>query len=205
MGNDLSGDQCRTAFRRLGEIMRQLGQPEYPFDPAKALEAFQKAGEGLFDSAEGELYSSRTYAADIIPPGMEIEREFEPTRFEVGNLVLVSFKDTFSHCDGSITGSSVIDRAAKLRGDYSLSHAKYLLNHQAEIPIEWRKYWIVFTRTILRIAKFDPNPAVSYNHYLPCIRWKDDEAQWKLQTRGTSSDFAYEHFRLLCLRRLIPC
>ena len=39
MGNILTGDQAKAAFRKLGEIARQLGQDEYPYDPDRLLGA----------------------------------------------------------------------------------------------------------------------------------------------------------------------
>ncbi|MBI2050683.1 MAG: hypothetical protein HYT31_02660 [Parcubacteria group bacterium] len=50
MGYILTGDQQRTASRRLGEILRQLGQDEYPYDPERALAALQAFHEGRFGS-----------------------------------------------------------------------------------------------------------------------------------------------------------
>ena len=49
MGYELTGDQYKTAFRRIGEIQRQLGQATgYPYDPNGLLGSLQAISEGRF-------------------------------------------------------------------------------------------------------------------------------------------------------------
>jgi len=50
MGYILTGDQQRTANKRIGEILRQFGQDEYPYDPERTLDALQAFHEGRFDA-----------------------------------------------------------------------------------------------------------------------------------------------------------
>ncbi|OIO48830.1 MAG: hypothetical protein AUJ34_02295 [Parcubacteria group bacterium CG1_02_41_12] len=49
MGYQLTGDQYKTALRRIGEIQRQLGQATgYPYDPNGLLGSLQAISEGRF-------------------------------------------------------------------------------------------------------------------------------------------------------------
>ncbi len=52
MGYILTGDQQRRANKRLGEILRQFGQDEYPYDPERALDALQNFHEGRLEAEE---------------------------------------------------------------------------------------------------------------------------------------------------------
>lgn len=57
MGYKLTGDQLKTALKRLGEIGRQFGQAEYPYDPERLLLALQDVIEGRFVAADaGDTY-----------------------------------------------------------------------------------------------------------------------------------------------------
>ena len=58
MGYIPTGDQYRAVLRKLGDIGRQFGQAEYPFDlehALRVLDALQKFGEGKFLEIMGML------------------------------------------------------------------------------------------------------------------------------------------------------
>lgn len=79
MGYTLTGDQQKTANRRIGEILRQFGQDEYPYDPERALDALQSFSEGRFESMgarkwreqDGVIYFSVTSDGTTGPQWIE--------------------------------------------------------------------------------------------------------------------------------------
>src|SRR3989338_5730312 len=58
MGYILTGDQMRTVYRKLGEIQRQLGQAEYPYDPERLILSLQGIVEGQFWEMDGQTKTS---------------------------------------------------------------------------------------------------------------------------------------------------
>lgn len=99
MGRILTGDQVREFSRKLGEIHRQVGQAEYPFDPERALLAIQAISEGRFDLS-GSMWAEffghlRILDSDFneanfplgVDPGDEVE-EFDFGRDIMGHAAL---------------------------------------------------------------------------------------------------------------------
>lgn len=68
------------------------------------------------------------------------------TNIEIANLQFACF---LKGVETSIGGETLRWRAKELGGDLGLADAKHLLNHQDEIPEEWRGYFIVFPGTVL--------------------------------------------------------
>ena len=66
MGFILTGDQWREFARKLGEIERQLGQNEYPFNPKDALRALQLIVEGRFSIADDDVPVSLTKSYHVL-------------------------------------------------------------------------------------------------------------------------------------------
>ncbi len=73
---------------------------------------------------------------------------FIPEIKSVKDLILTTF---LKSGEDSINGEELVSRArGELKANYGQIHAEYLLEHQAEIPQEFRKYYLVFPGTIWR-------------------------------------------------------
>ncbi len=112
---------------------------------------------------------------------------FNPAIKSVKDLILTPFlKDG----EESIRGEELISRARrKLKANYGQIHAEYLLEHQKEIPEEFREYdLLVFPGTIWRE---DWNGS----RFVPCLCWRD--SQWYLHWRwlGLNWDNDYRLLR----------
>lgn len=89
-------------------------------------------------------FPSKKIAAEY---GFTVMEDVAPSKFEVKDLELVSFlEDGESYVPGEVMRT----RAVTLKANLGLSDAKYTYDHQAEIPPEFRKYYLVFTSTLLR-------------------------------------------------------
>ena len=73
--------------------------------------------------------------------------------------------------ENSISGREMVRRAREeLRANLGQRHAEYLLEHQQDIPKEFREYYIVFTGTVWR----PPGGRL----LVACLRWRGE--QWVL-------------------------
>lgn len=134
----VTGDQYRIIDRRMREIKRQLDQNEgSPFNPewvAKELQQIVEGGSGYFKR-------------DMRKEGWELLEDVDFTPINPAKLELVSF---IKNNESSIGGEEMVRRGRELRANLGQRHAEFLLERQAEIPKEFRKYYIVFTGTIWR-------------------------------------------------------
>ncbi|MFA6131964.1 MAG: hypothetical protein WC702_02775 [Patescibacteria group bacterium] len=112
----LTGDQLRTALRRLSEIERQLGQAEYPHDPARLLEGLQKLVE------DGQP----------LPTTMVIGRR----TYEVLSYL--------SDSEKSIDSRRLLERSKEMCAAQGEGEGQHFLDHQDEIPAALRKVFIAF-------------------------------------------------------------
>jgi len=150
----------------LGEIERQLGQEEYPFDPTLLDGALQAIVEGRFN-AVGATFPSQLLAADFIPERWIIESDVEPTEFEVSDLEFIPF---LNEGDDPIKGDLMRKRALTLKANLGLADGKKLLAQQDKIPVELRGKWIALTGTVLRDHDGD--------RHVACLGWVGD--RWYL-------------------------
>lgn len=106
---------------------------------------------------------------DMTKEGWELlEGQNEPDPIEVARFELVPFlKDD----ELSVGGAELVCRARQeLRANYGQRQAEHFLAHQYQIPLEYRKYSLVFTGTKWR--------SYSGNQCLPYLYWNDQ--QWVL-------------------------
>jgi len=76
-----------------------------------------------------------------------IKNTEKPEEIDISSLELIPFlKDK----ETSIKGEELVKRAKKLKANLGQYHAEYLLEHQEDIPEDWRDYYIVFPGTIWR-------------------------------------------------------
>lgn len=98
-----------------------------------------------------------------------LEGQDEPEPIVVSRFELVPFlKDGEPY----IGGEELVRRAREeLRANFGQRQAEHFLAHQGQIPEEFRKYYLVFTRTVWRVR--DGRRSV------PCLCWGG--GQWVLR------------------------
>jgi hypothetical protein len=92
-------------------------------------------------------FPSNTLAGDLIPGGWEIVEDVKPSQLEGKTLEMIScLYDGDDYVDGKIMRQRAFDHNANL----GLADAQYLLDHQDQIPVEFRGKVFVFAGTLLR-------------------------------------------------------
>lgn len=147
MGYILIGDQQRAVNKRLGEVLRQFGQYEYPYDPERAIHALQAFTEGRFETLGDPFFPSLVHARDIIPGGWEVIADVPPSEFDVSDLEFVPY---LKEDEGPISSPEMRQRALEFRGNLGLVDVKRIHDHQGEIPQDFRGNHVVFPGTVLR-------------------------------------------------------
>ena len=145
----VAGDLYEGITGQIFEIGRQLRQPNgYPFDPIKLKRHLQDAIEGRFDNV-----SIPIFANDKTKDGWKLLENTSRRISSINDLELVSF---LKQKESSINGEEMVRRARiELDANYGQEDAEWLLEHQNEIPAEFRKYYIAFTGTIWRDSGVD--------------------------------------------------
>ncbi|TSC84381.1 MAG: hypothetical protein G01um101413_676 [Parcubacteria group bacterium Gr01-1014_13] len=106
--------------------------------------------------------------------GWAIVENVKPSKFEVKDLELVSIlKDG----EESVDGDTMRQRATNLKANFGLDDAKYILDHQAEIPVEFRGKYLIFPGTLFDCM------------HIPSIRWED--GKWQFGFIPVSFGFNY--------------
>lgn len=161
MSYQLTGDQMQTAMRRISEVLRQLGQAEYPFDPERLNGALQAITEGRFEDV-GDLFPSEVHAAALIPKEWTIVEDVEPTPdLKVEELEFISFLE---QGESYVGGEVMRGRAKKLGANLGLADGKRILEQEDKIPVELHgQIVIVLLGTVLTDADGVPRVA--------CFRW----------------------------------
>lgn len=90
--------------------------------------------------------------------GFTVLEDVAPSEFKVADLELVPF---LKNGESFINGETLRTRAVTLKANLGLVDAKYILDHKAEIPTEFRRV-LVFTGTLLRGSDGDLRVAVLY-------------------------------------------
>ncbi len=148
MGYKLTGDQQRSASKRVGEILRQFGQDEYPYDPNRAVDALQAFSEGRFEQI-CRMFPSEILASDLIPEIWEVTEDVIPSEFKISDLEFISF---LVGDEQQISGHEMRKRAVTLRGNMGIVDSKRIIAGWTKIPKEpWNKYsYIALPGTVLR-------------------------------------------------------
>jgi len=106
------------------------------------------------------------------------EGEFEPTICEF-----------LREGENSINGEEMVRCAKEQDALTGLRHAEAMLRNQERIPVEWRKYYLVFPEVW---------QCPVGNRYVFCLYW--DGPRWSLRCRWLGSDF-YSSSRLVGSRK----
>lgn len=82
--------------------------------------------------------------------------------------------------ESAIRGYDLIGRARyELDANYGQEDAEFLLDHQDKIPVQFRKYYLVFTGLVWRVS--------GRRRYVPCLDWGG--GRWFLHFRWLDRDF----------------
>lgn len=119
-----------------------------------------------------------TFRRDMRKEGWTLLEDVEdPAEISAGNLDLVPF---LKKGESRIDGEELVRRArGELRANLGQRHTEYLLEHQDEIPEEFRKYYLAFTGTVWR--------GRSGYRRAACLCWRGK--RWDLDFYWLDSDF----------------
>lgn len=170
---------------QLLEIKRQLRQTNgYPFDPKKLRTHLQAAIEGRWNGTAVTGHFSR----DMREEDWELLENVSRVTNSVAALKLVPF---LKPDENYVNGEEMVRRARmELASNFGQEDAEWLLEHQAEIPDEWRKFYLVFTGTVWRGSRGHRGVAYLY--------W--DGGRWFLHFHWLDLDW-HSIGRLLRLRK----
>ncbi len=126
---------------------------------------------------------SQILADNLKKKGWNIVEDVGASEFKVKDLELVSF---LKEGEEGVSGEKLRRRAVKLKANFGLEDAKYVLDHQAEIPVEFRGKYIMFPGTL-----FDCLHIVS-------IKWEDNKWQFGFVPVGFGFDFVGDDFLVRC-------
>jgi len=101
-------------------------------------------------------------------PWALVEDVDDAGEISITNLELVSF---LKKGEDLISGEEMRKRAKELNANLGQRHAEYLLEHQKEIPVEWREFDLVFTGTLWREQKGGSFFRRRDSFYMPCLSW----------------------------------
>lgn len=95
------------------------------------------------------IRAQTTWELDGIIPyeAWQVVEDVQPTSFRIQDVAPNSFLRTD---ESEITSQEMRRRAVVLRGNMGLVDAKYLLEHQIDIPADWEDCYLVFPGTVLR-------------------------------------------------------
>lgn len=136
---------------------------------------FRRVREGSLDPEEvGRVVQEvidrggYPFANDKTKDGWELLKDVDFVPIGPSELELVPF---LKAGENSIDGEEMVRRAREeIRANLGQRYAEYLLEHQQDIPKEFRKYYIVFTGTVWRSPAGGLRVAYLY--------WSDE--QWVL-------------------------
>lgn len=117
-----------------------------------------------FASRPGAKSATTPEIAKHIPKGWSVKEDVPLTLNQFLKLKFISFLEK---SESSIGRDQLTHRAKKLRGNFGLADAAWLLENQHLIPAELRVKYIVFPGTVLRGSDGDPR--------VPCLRWGGDD------------------------------
>ena len=143
---------------------------------------FERVRKGSLNSKEvvravqNIIDRGSVFAYDKRKDGWELIEDVAFAPFDVSKMKLVPF---LKSGESSANSEEMVSRALELKANFGQRDAEYLLEHQQEIPKEFRKYYIVFTGTKWRNP--DGNRNVAY------LNWNGK--QWYLNFNWLENDW----------------
>ncbi len=110
-----------------------------------------------------QLGDLRVFSRDMRKEGWKLVEDIGgPGKVVITDLEIISFLHE-GEKEKSVSGEVMRSRAVDLGANLGQRHAEYLLEHQIEIPKEFRKFYLVFPGTVWRDSDGDLDA--------PCLRW----------------------------------
>ena len=141
------------------------------------------AAQGWIENQEGlrkvlhEALSPAGFKYDKQEDGWELLEDIRFSPIDPAELELVSF---LKPGESFINGDEMVRRArTELRANLGQRHAEYLMEHQKEIPVEFREYYLVFTGTVWCRS--------GGNRRVACLRWGGP--RWVLHFHWLENDW----------------
>ena len=100
---------------------------------------------GILNKKEG-LFVCKKYSL-LIPDGWTVVDDVATADF---NMKKFKIKKFLKKNESYISGEELRKRAIDLKANLGFKVLEYVLEHQSQIPEEFRNYWIYFTGTLLR-------------------------------------------------------
>ena len=165
MAQRVADDLYRELGEQLKEIRLQLRRKSgYTFDPAALKSYLQKGVEGKFDG----VASAHRFVHDKTKDGWTLIGNTQRHIASVRDLEVVPF---LKKGEDYISGEEMLRRArVELDANYDEEDAEYVLEHQYEIPEEFRPYYLIFPGT----GWLD----LQGIHNVPALYWNDE--RWNL-------------------------
>ena len=146
MATRVAGELYGSIIRQLFEIGRQLHQPSgYPFDLEALKRHLQMAIEGQFPIVSG--ITPLPFRHDKTKDGWQLLENVSQTVTSVSGLEIVPF---MKPGQAFVRGEDMVRRAIQLEASLGQHDAEYLLEHQDEISVEFKRYYLVFPGTVWR-------------------------------------------------------
>ena len=152
------GDMMRGTqiVKKLSDALRDRGgndahllkilDQNSPF-PVLIADLLMQTGEMAAPPSPPPPPATATATDSLVPEGWRIERYVLRNRFEVRDLEFIPF---LYGGELFLRGEDIMERLAQLRADHlGLADAKYVLDHQDQIPADLREYTLFFAGAIL--------------------------------------------------------
>ncbi len=124
-----------------------------------------------------QLRAMPVFSRDMRKEGWElVEDVSEPATIVIADLEVISF---LREGEGSVSEEVMRKRAVELGANFGQRHAEFLLEHQEEIPVEFRKFYLVFSGTVWRDAVGHLNAT--------CLDWRGE--RWVLRFPWLGGDW----------------
>lgn len=96
-------------------------------------------------------FPCEVFAHELIPSGFKPLQDVKPSEFQIEDLELVPFLNEDAK-EGFVSGEEMRKRAVKQKANFGLVDGKRIRALKDQIPVEWQKFHLVLSGTLL----FDP-------------------------------------------------
>ena len=122
----------------------------------------RKIAELIVDNHK-EQVKGNAFTRDMTQDGWTLVEDVPRTEFSIPNLKPISF---LKQGETYTSGEEMRSRAKNLDTNLGQHDAEYILEHESEIPKEWRQFYLVFPGTVWRTPRGDL--------LVPCLYWNGE-------------------------------
>lgn len=132
----------------------------------EAPDTLEETLRGLLGSAEaGSINVDGPFQHDKLKDGWQLlEDQTEPAQISAETIELALF---IEEGEPDLIGEDMVEHVQGIASKLGQRHAEYLIDHQGELPEEFRRYSVIFPGTV-----WLDNVG---NHYVPYIRFRGEE------------------------------